>query len=69
MVENHILFHSFVKTLTYIHAFSSYLLDVPCQQIQYKQDYVEKELLRTKQFAYQMHVYVDETASMCCSIC
>ncbi len=50
MVENHILFHSFVKTLTYIYSYSSYLLDMPRQQIQYEKDYVEKGLLWTKLF-------------------
>ncbi len=50
-MENHILLHSFVKTLTFIYSYSSYLLDVPRQQIQFEQDYVEKGLLGTKLFA------------------
>ncbi len=37
--------------LTYIYSYLTYLLDVPRQQIQYEQDYVEKGLLRTKLFA------------------
>ncbi len=56
MVENNILFHSFVKTSAYIYlySYSSYLSDVPRQQIQYKEDYVEKGLLGTKLFANRL---------------
>ncbi len=58
-----------MKILIYIYSYSSYLLDVSHQKIQYEQDYVEKGLLPTEQFAYQMHVCVDGTPSMSCTIC
>ncbi len=63
MVENHILFHSFVKTLTYIYLYLIYLLDVPPTKI------IQRRLCRKGIIKASTHLWTKLFGNSFCTKC